>query len=158
MPRSSVERGLALARGDHAAVAGSAFEVKAARALLVHQAVAELGVGLRDDIAVFVLGDGEQPVHVFDVLHANADRGGHLGAVLAEDLTLSHVPTHRREPAEHVADHLAVTGAEQVREIVNRDPQRVDQLDRLIPRRAYKPALTTLTAIQPRLLRMLDDL
>ena len=44
--------------------------------------------------------------------------------VLAEHLALSHVAAHRRQAAQHVADHLAVAGREQVGEVVDRDPHR----------------------------------
>ena len=52
---------------------------------------------------------------------------GHRRIVLAQDLALSHVAAHRGQAAQHVADHAAVAGGEQVREVVDRDAHRVDR-------------------------------
>ena len=87
--------------GDHAAVAGAALEVKAARALLFEQPLGELGVRLGDHVAVLVLADRQQPVHVLDVLHRHPGGGGDRLVVLAEHLALSHVPAHRRKAPQH---------------------------------------------------------
>ena len=72
-------------------VARPAVEVQATAALLLHQALAELGVRLRDHIAVLVVGDRQQPVHALELRAGQPDPAGELFVDLAEDLALAHV-------------------------------------------------------------------
>jgi len=59
----------------HAAHAGPTLGVETAEQLLVlrHQCTGVLGVRLRDNVAVVVLGDGEQPVQVVEVVEGGID-------------------------------------------------------------------------------------
>ena len=125
-------RGRVGPRVDGAAVAGAAVEVQPAAALLLHQPLAELGVGLRDHVAVLVVGDRQQPVHALELGPGQPDPAGKLLVDLAEDLALAHVGAHRREPVQDGADDVDVAGGEQVGDVLERDPQVVDRAEDVV--------------------------
>jgi hypothetical protein len=115
-------RSLQLLRGVERLVAGPALggcvtsgEVEAAGAPLGVQLVGhQLPVGERDDVAVLVLGDGEQAIHVLYRLRIHPDRGRHPGVPGAGEVLLAHVAAHRGEALEDAPYDLAVPGGEQV--------------------------------------------
>src|SRR5699024_10002424 len=96
------------------------------------QVVRLLGVGGGDDVAVLVLGDREQPVHLLHRLPAHANRVGDAFLRVVAEVDVAHVGAHRREPVQHPLHGGNVPGGEQVREILHGDPQRVDRGEEVV--------------------------
>jgi hypothetical protein len=84
------------------------------------------GVGGRDDVAVAVLGDGQQPVQVFEVGLFGSDRAGQARVRVEPELGGAHQSADRGELAQHPPDRHGVPGGEQVRQVFRRDAQRID--------------------------------
>ena len=111
-----------------AAHAGAAVGVQAAEQLLVlaHQAPGVLGVRGRDDVTVLVLGDREQPVEVLQILDTRADQGRQVLIEVQPELPGTHDRAHDGKLAQHGAHRVGLTRGEQVGQVLDRDPQRVD--------------------------------
>ena len=91
------------------------------------QGVRLLGVRGRDDVALVVLRDREEPVHVVHLLLGHADRGRDRAVGVAAHVDVAHVAAHGGELLEHGVDRADVAGREQLGEVLDRDPQRVDR-------------------------------
>ena len=91
-----------------------------------------LGVRGGDDVALVVLGQGEQAEHLVHVLPLHPDGGGDLVAGVAPEVDVAHVGAHRGELLEHPVDRLDVAGGEQVGEVLDRDAQRVDRPEEVV--------------------------
>ena len=89
-----------------AAAAGAAREVEAAGALARHRLTPISPCVLRDDVALVVLRDREQPEHVLDLggLHADGGRDRRVG--LAAEVALADVAAHRGEPLQREPHRL----------------------------------------------------
>ncbi len=83
-------------------------------------------VRLGDDVALLVLGDRHQPVHLVHGLsiHAHGFRDGVVGVVAHADA--AHVGAHGREFLQHRGDPVGVAGGEELSEVFHRDAQRID--------------------------------
>src|SRR5690606_41910442 len=80
-------------RTTRAAHPGAALEVQRARHLL--EVVRLLVVGGRDDVALLVLRDREQPVHLLDLATAHADRFGDALVAYGVDARPAPIVPHR---------------------------------------------------------------
>lgn len=94
--------------------------------MLGHQGAGVLGVHLGDDVAVVVLGDGQQPVEVLDVGGARADRVEQVLVRRIAQLPGAHVGAHGGEFAQHPFHHGGVPGGEEVGQVLHGDAQGVD--------------------------------
>ena len=119
-------------RLDGAAVARPTVEVQPARALLAHQLGALLGMSLRDDVAVLVVGDRQQPVHALELGPGQADAAGQIAVGLPDHLALAHVGAHGGQAVQHAADRLGVARAQEVRQVLQRDAQVVDRAEDVV--------------------------
>ena len=108
-----------------AAHARPVFVVERARHLL--QRVRLLGVGRRDDVAVLVLRDREQPVHLLDLRAGHPDRAGDALVALVVEVDAAHVGAHGGETPESMIDGCDVAGGEQLGQVADRDAELVDR-------------------------------
>ena len=118
----------------------TAVEVQRATQLL--EVMGLFGVGLRDHISLFVLGDGEQPVHRVHLVTGHPHRGrDRLVARLVQRDVPQERP-HRGQGGEHALHLSGVTGGEQLGQILQRDPQLVDRAEQDVGALRVVPLVT----------------
>ena len=109
---------------SHGTHARAAVEVQGATHLL--EVMGLFGVRLGNHVALVVLGDGHEPVHLIHGFPVHAHRGGNglVGIVAQRDA--AHVSPHGGELPQHFVDKFGVPGREQLRQVLHRDAQGID--------------------------------
>src|SRR5690606_19375013 len=112
-------------RRPRAAHAGAAVVVEGAGQLV--ELAGDLGVGGGDDVPVFVLGDGEEVVHVLDLGAGHADGGCGLFVGVVAEVDVARVGAHGGQAAQDAFDGGGVAGGEQAGEVFERDAHLGDR-------------------------------
>ena len=84
-------------------------------------AARDLGLGRGDDVAIVVLGDGQQTVHGLQLLPVQAHGGGDGRVGLAAQTHVAHVGAHSGQAPQHQLHRVGLTGREQARQVLQRD-------------------------------------
>ena len=80
-----------------------------------------------DHEAVFVVGDRQIAIHLFDLLNAEAHLFNGAGIGDALDGLRALVVAHRHHPFQRAQDRSGIAGAQQIRQVLHRDAQTLNR-------------------------------